>query len=238
MSNHVLLDSREHAELRVSTRRLPGHGDAIMSCLVVPAEFRQVQSEYPILFRLDQGAGTFQAVAMFGFETGENLFLENDRWDARYLPLVMDIQPFLIGDGGEGAEAKQVHIDGASSRLGDEEGVRVFDEFNRPTPYLEDIAEKLGALDEGYQASAAFFAALNRYALLEPMSLEVTLDDGSTHRLVGFHVIDEERLRALDADALLELHKADHLLPIFMALASLGNIGRLVERKNRRVRGG
>jgi hypothetical protein len=66
----------------------------------------------------------------------------------------------------------------------------------------------------------------------------VTLDDGSTNRLVGFHVIDEDRLRALDEASLGDLHASGHLLPIFMAMASLSNLSALIARKNRRMRNG
>lgn len=235
MSDHRVLTAQDHRDLRIRVERGADLGDGVMCCITVPTEFRQVQSHFPILFRLNTERDSFSALAMFGFETGENLFLEDGRWKADYVPLAIDIQPFLIGMDAEGAETKQVHIDMASPRIGAGEGVRVFDEDGRPTPYLEAIAEKLGALDEGYQGSGDFFAALRQHDLLEPLTLEITLDDGSTNRLVGFHVIDEERLRGLDAAALGDLHAMGHLMPIFMAIASIGNLGKLVARKNRRI---
>ena len=238
MSSHAPLTPEHHRELRVRTERGAELGDGVMSCITVPSEFRRVQDEYPILFRRNLERDDFTALAMFGFEAGENLFLENGRWDADYRPLAMEIQPFLIGGAPDQRAEKPVHIDLASARLGGDEGVRLFDEGGRPTPYLEKAAENLGALDEGYQASIGFFAALRRHELLEPFALEITLEDGSTNRLVGFHVIDEDRLRELDGATLGELHRAGHLMPIFMALASLGRIGALVARKNRRLRHG
>jgi hypothetical protein len=111
----------------------------------------------------------------------------------------------------------------------------VFDDAGRPTRYLEAVSEQLGELDEGWQTSGDFFAALRRYELLEPLTLEITLDDGSVNRLVGFHVIDEARLSALDAVALGGLHAEGHLMPIFMAVASIGNFNALVARKNERL---
>lgn len=238
MADHQMLTAEAHRDLRVRTERGEGLGDGVMSAIAVPSEFRQLQNEYPILFRLDQEHDRFTALAMFGFQNGENLFLEGSRWDARYLPLAIDIQPFLIGRSASVEDAKQVHVDLASPRLGGDEGVRLFDVDGHPTPYLEAVAEKLGALDAGYQASGDFFAALRRYDLLEPFTLEVSLDDGSINRMVGFHVIDEARLRALDGAALEELHAAGHLMPIFMAVASLANLGKLVARKNRTMRHG
>lgn len=241
MSSHTILTAEAHRDLRVRTVRGEAFGDAVMTCLVVPNEFRRVQEEYPILFRLDAQRDAFAAHALFGFEDGENLFLDGDRWDARVRPLAIEIQPFLIGASPDG-ELKQVHVDLASPRLvrtpADDEGVRIFDETGEPTPYLEQMAERLGELDAGYQASADFFAALRRHELLEPLMLDVTLEDGSDNRLVGFHAIDEDRLASLDAGALAALHEAGYLLPIYMAVASLGRIGALVERKNRRVRRG
>lgn len=238
MTAHALLTAEDHGDLRIRRERGAALGDAVMSCIAVPDEFRQLQNRYPILFQRGRDRESFTAVALFGFEEGENLFLDGDRWDAPYRPLAMDIQPFLIGAPASGSDAKQVHVDMASPRITAGEGVRVFDEFGRPTPYLETIAERLGALDLGYQRAGAFFAALDRLDLFEPLTLEVTLEDGSVNRLVGFHVLDEDKVRELDSTGLGDLHQGAHLAPLFMALASQANIGALIERKNQRLRHG
>ncbi|WP_423602228.1 SapC family protein [Sphingomonas sp. MS122] len=239
MTQHAILDSNTHRALRVRADVGMDLGDGVMGTLTVPSEFRNVQGHFPILFRREAGRDDFFALALFGFENGENLFLDGDRWDARYRPLSLAIQPFLIGRPQSGEGPGQVHVDLGHPRIAaDGEGVRLFDADGAPTPYLEDVAERLGALDEGYRASKDFFEALVAHDLLEPFSLEVTLDDMSVHSLVGYHIIDEAKLRLLDADALARLHAAGHLMPIFMALASLSQISALVARKNRRLAGG
>ncbi|MHA6719998.1 SapC family protein [Sphingomonas sp. RS6] len=235
MSNHVSLTAEAHRDLRVRTDCGADLGDAVMHCLTVPDEFRRVQNEYPILFRYDAVRDSYAAFAIFGFAAGENLFLQGDRWDARYRPLAIDIQPFLIGRAAPDAPGSQVHVDMASARLTTGEGIRVFDEDGAPTPYLERVAAQLGELEVGLRGADAFYAALRRHELLEPLSVDVTLADGSTNRLVGYHAIDEDRLRALDGAAMAELHDAGHLMPLFMALASLSNFDALVARKNRRM---
>lgn len=238
MSNHQIVNNAQHRDLRVLVGHSAELGDAVMACLTVPYEFRRVQAEFPIVFRRDLETGAFAAWALFGFEEGENLFLDGETWDATYKPLAQSIQPFLIGRAADGPG--QVHIDmdhPRVTRAGDD-GVRLFDDEGAPSPLLEAIAERLGDLDHGYQAAPGFFAALERYELLEPFTLEVPLEDGSRHSLVGFHIIDEARLQGLDASTLGELHAAGHLMPLFMALASLSNFSELVARRNRKVRGG
>jgi hypothetical protein len=239
MTQHAVLDNKSHRELRVRANAGVDLGDGVMATLTVPSEFRNIQGHFPILFRREIERNEFMAVALLGFESGENLFLDGDRWDARYRPLSLAIQPFLIGRTVAGDGPGQVHVDLEHPRIArGDEGIRLFDVDGAATPYLEQIAERLGDLDQGYRESGAFYEALLAYDLLEPFSLEVTLDDGSVHSLVGFHIIDEAKLSALDADALGALHAADHLMPIFMALASLSQLSALVERKNRRRGGG
>lgn len=238
MTRHEVLNPADHAALHIRMGAGPELGDGVNACLTVPSEFRRLACEYPILFRYDPARRRFGSLALFGFEEGENLFVENGRWDASCRPLAMAVQPFLVGRPRDGQGPSQVHVDMGHPRIASNaEGLAVFDAAGQPTPYLEEIAGMLGALDEGYRASDEFYAALDRYDLLEPFSMDVPLAGGAVHSMVGYHLINEDRLRALESGMLAELHGAGHLEPIYMALASLGNLGKLVRRKNRRTHG-
>ncbi len=239
MSNHQILNDVDHRRLRVHSGAGAQYGDTVMACLAPPAEFRQIQGHFPIVFRRNIESGAFAALALFGFESGENLFLEGENWGAGYRPMALAIQPFLIGRPAEGGDTPQVHVDMTHPRIAtNEEGTRVFDEDGRPTPHLDAIAERLGDLDHAHRQSPAFFEALVRYDLIEPFTLEVPLNDGSRHSLVGYHTINEGRLAVLDGDALGQLNAGGHLSPMFMAMASLSRFSELVARKNARIAGG
>jgi SapC len=236
MSNHQILEPTRHADLRVHNAASAAFGDNVIGCLTTPSEFRDVQAHYPIVFRRDITTGAFSPLALFGFETGENLFLDGDRWDARYRPMAQAIQPFLIGKPASGSDVAQVHIDMTSPRISATgEGMRVFDMDGRPTPFLEAMATQLAELDQGHRQSPDFCSMLERLELLEPFTLEVPLKDGSRHSLVGYHIIAEERLSTLDGAALGDLQARGYLLPIFMAVASLSHFSDLVARKNARL---
>lgn len=237
MSNHQILNPAGHSELRIHAGASDAFGDNVMACLATPSEFRSIQAHYPIVFRRDISTGAFSPLAMLGFDNGENLFLDGDHWDARYRPMAQAIQPFLIGRAATDNEIAQVHIDMDSPRISKTgEGTRVFDVDGRPTPFLEAMATRLAALDDGYRQSPDFCATLERLDLLEPFTMEVPLDDGSRHSLVGYHIVAEERLSGLTGTELSDLQTKGYLLPVFMAVASLSRFSELVARKNARLK--
>jgi len=230
MPNHAALNNIEHHDLRIDTRRDAALGDEVMFAITFPAEFRNVQAHYPIVFR--RGAdGAMQPLALFGFTEGQNLFLHEGRWNATYVPLSIERQPFLIGRDGE---SLTVHVDLDHPRATTGQGEALFRAHGGTTEYLDRITSVLLALHDGIAQVPAFVAALEKHRLLESFALDIELDDGNVNRLSGFHTIHEERLRALDADALADLHRAGFLEPVFMAVASVSRFRDLIERMNRR----
>ena len=236
MANHQLLDNVTHKDLRVITDRSAWYGDDVASAGVFPLEFRRVQAEYPIAFRKNDSTGLFEALALFGFTAGENLFLGPDGWNAGYIPLSIERQPFLIGfQSTTDGEEPVVHIDMDSPRISDTEGHAVFLEHGGHSPYLEHINSVLMAIHNGYEVMKGFSAALTEFDLLEPFSLELSLNDGSKQRLAGLHTINEVTLNALGGDALEQLHAKGYLEHIYMVMASIANFTALIDRKNARL---
>jgi hypothetical protein len=233
MSRHVALNNIDHRHLRVDTRRGAALGDDQMFAPTFPAEFRNVQSHYPIVFH-KSAQGSFQPVALFGFRRDENLFLDGERWDAGYVPLAIERQPFLIGASGSDLG---VHIDLDHPRVGSASGELLFREHGGTTPYLDRMTSVLRTLHDGLEATRDFVATLLRLDLLESFVLDVELAQGAQHRMAGFYAIHEERLRALDETSIAALHRGGQLEPIYMALASLAQLRALIERMNRRVAG-
>jgi len=230
MPNPVLLNNIDHAAMRVIATRGAAYGDNVMSALTWPDEFRTLQAHYPIVFQ-QNGEGGYDALALFGFQPGENLFLDGETWDAAEIPLSIQRQPFLIGVDGEDM---MVHVDLDSPRLSREHGEPLFLPQGGNTEYTERMASVLRAIHLGLEGARGFTAALLEHNLLESFFLDITLDDGSDNRLAGFYTIHEERLAALDGAALERLHRAGHLQAIYMVLASLSQFRALIDRKNRR----
>lgn len=230
MPRHAQLNNLDHRDLRIATGRGAAWGDDMMSALTFPREFRDVQSSYPIVFQ-KSADGSFQPVALFGFRQGQNLFLGPAGWDAHYVPLAVERQPFLIGLSADGEP--MMHIDLDHPRVGREQGEALFRTHGGTTDYLDRMSSMLLALHEGVQAIPAFVDALLRHDLLESFVLDIETDDGAQHRLAGFYTVHEERLAALAADAVANLHRDGHLEAIYFAIASLSNFRDLIERVRR-----
>jgi SapC protein len=236
MPKHVLLNNVDHHDLRVIAKRSADYGDDVVAVPTFPGEFRDLQAYYPIAFQKIR-EDEFQPLALLGLRQGENLFLSDKGWDAPYVPLAIERQPFLIGVADE---EPLVHIDLDHPRVvrgEDADGEPLFLEFGGTAPYLERMASVLRALHEGLRDSAGFIGVLLRHELLEPFVLEVRLDDRSENRLSGLQTINEERLRGLDGAALQELSRQGYLQAAYMAIASLSHLRDLIERANRRVAG-
>jgi hypothetical protein len=229
MTHIVSLNHTEHKDLRVITRRGAPYGDETMAVLTFPGEFRNVQAHYPIVFTRSK-EGVFSPLALFGLRDKQNLFLTEQGWDAHYLPLMVERQPFFIGQGPNG---KFLQLDLDSPRVSRAEGEPLFQEAGGNTPFLDRISAVLATIDQGVTATAAFIAALQEHHLLESFVLDIELRDGAQYRFGGFFTIQEERLSKLDSVALGKLHEKGYLQAIYMVVASLARFRDLIERANR-----
>ena len=239
MTNNVLLNNVEHKDLKIIMERGAQFGDNVWYTIAFPFEFRNLNAHYPIFFQRDGASGKIFPIVLFGFENGENLFLEGASWDAHYIPLGIKRHPFSIGkqivnENGEEFEKRVVSIDLDSPRVSSTEGEPLFLELGGPSDILDNYSEMLETIHNGMEQIDTFIAMLEKYELLEPFSMEVALDDQSKNQLIGFYAINEEKLSALNLESLGELNTSGCLQSAYMTIASQSNVQDLVERKNKK----
>lgn len=239
MPRHVMLNNVAHRNLRIINRFGPEFGDDVGMVLVFPTEYADVQREYPIFFRKDPANGEFQSIALLGFDKNENLFLDEGRWDANYIPGVVARGPFLIGfqeqeTQGEVRVEPVIHIDLDSPRVSETEGEPVFLPQGGSSPYLDKVALVLRGIRDGLGASKAMFAAFAEHDLIEPVKLDIKPSSDESYSLVGLYTISEQKLAALDGSALEKLNRSGFLQGAYLVLASINNVRRLIALKQRR----
>lgn len=240
MSKHVLLDNVRHKDLRVKHKYEKNQGYDISVTRVFPVEFAQLQMEYPIFFSKNPDTGHFEAVALLGFSEHENLYLGDVGWAAAYLPLSIQRHPFLIGfqekaEAGIPAREPVVHIDLDHPSVNKDDGELLFLKHGGESAMLERMGSILLTIYQGHEINKSFSQLLVGLDLIESLALEVELKDGTKQNLSGLYTINETVLNGLNANALDVLHQKGHLQNIYMVLASLPNLAKLIERKNQQL---
>lgn len=240
MTNHVLLNNVSHQDLRVATGFSAEYGDNVSSALVFPTEFVELQKEYPILFRQSSGTQKYQATVLLGLSQGENLFLNPNAksgWDARYIPAAIAKGPFLIGfQSQDPSQTKTavVHIDLDHPKVGQQNGYPLFLEHGGNSPYLEHVARVLDMIHQGVAVQELMFNMFSEMDLIEPVNIEIDLNNGEKYQLLGNYTINQEKLAALSGDQLEKLNKPGFLPLAYAVITSMTNIRKLTEIKNSR----
>ena len=241
MANNALLNNVEHQDIRIITRHSAELGDDRMYALTFPFEFRNVQAYYLIMFHQD-AKGELYPIALFGFQQNENLFLDELGWNAPYIPAMIRREPFLIGYQGSEIQddedkTRVLSIDLDHPRVSKEEGELLFQPLGGRTPFLEQMANLMEDIYTGYLHNRIFMDALKEHDLLEAVTLDIKLKDGSENQLLGFHTINEEKVQQLPGDVLQQFSENHMLMPLFMVLASMTNLRTLIEIKNEKLEG-
>lgn len=235
VADPVLLNNVDHAGLRVAIAHGAAFGDVANRIDLLPTEFADASRDFPILFRrTGTGPADYAAFALLGFDADENLFFDGDRWTSSYIPAVQQRGPFSIGltRGADGpAGAPMIHVDLDDPRVGRDDGQPLFRPHGGNAPLLDAIVRVLEALYIGIETAPAMFAGFVAENLIEPVTLDIAMPDGTRYRLPDCHTISAERLAALDGAALERLHRSGHLAPAFFVAASLRIMARLIDLK-------
>jgi hypothetical protein len=241
MASPVLLNNVDHRDVRVRTGHSAEFGDATNMVRVFATEYEELQREYPILIRRDD-EGRFHAAALLGLDPDENLFLGAKGWEGRTVPALLQRGPFSIGVPAQGPNGQPVgepmiHIDLDHPRVSRTEGHPVFLPQGGNSPYLDHVAGVLRAIFTGVEVDKTIFGAFEEYQLIEPIQIEIKVDEHRQYNVPDSYTISLERLMQLDGAALEKLHRADYFRAAVWLASSLRNVGRLIDLKNARDAG-
>jgi len=226
VSNVVLLDSVAHRKLRVHTQVGARFGDNQRFVGVVVDEFPALALHYPILFSKDADTGQFYCGAMLGFDTGENLFLDDQQALTAYRPLNLQRGPFATASSDLAVDLDHPRLTPA----GDQE---LFTAAGEPGKYLQTIMGVMRELRPGLERTRIFIDTLLSLKLIEAIAISARFDDGNRRELAGLYTINQDELKGLPDAAVLDLFRRGYLQLIYLMRNSLKHLSLLVQRKNR-----
>jgi hypothetical protein len=226
----VPLNREQHRDLRVIQRPAPfGFASRTNSLLLAAVELPLAAREYPIVF-VGQDDGPYTLGALVGLRDAENLFVNTDgAWaPSAYVPAFVRRYPFVLAEGAEN-DPLTVFVDEAYDGVSMTEGQPIFDADGKETEYLSGVINFLRDFHGEMKRTAAFASRVAELGLLEQKTVSIERD-GASQVLQGLWVVNEDKLRSLPDEAVLELFRSGYLGWIYLHLASMANVTRLAER--------
>ena len=222
----------QHQNLKLSSKRDLSH---IANQHIVPvsaSEYAQASASFPVVLVKDPESERYRSVAMLGLEAGENLFYKNDQWSALTVPQSIGMIPFSLGLDPERENTLTACVDVDSPFIGEDKEIALFDEDGKQTEALVNIENALGRLYENEKMTETFTKEMLENDLLQELELNITFANEEKKKLVGIFTINEEKLKSLSDDKVLDFHKRGLFVPIYAMLGSLGQVNRLVQLRN------
>jgi hypothetical protein len=175
-------------------------------------------------------------IALLGLRQNENLYVDaTGQWAPNvYVPAFVRRYPFVLAEKPEGQVGDDftVFLDEGYEGFNASEGQRLFNEDGTDTELLTHAVGFLSEFQQNVARTKWFMQQLVKHDLLEPRNVQLQKggEGGKSINLNGLFVINEDKLRALDAKVTHELMLEGVLGWAYAHLLSLANIDRLAAR--------
>jgi len=198
------------------------------------SEFVPAGRHYPIVFISGDGK-SFNAVAIVGMNTKENLFVSDGHWAGEtYMPAYARRYPFCMARMNVNQVEQKNRLICIEQSAIDENGEAMFDAKGQPTSKWQDLERLLGEYETDLERVREMCAIVADYGLLEPFTMQAKLKlekGGGSMQLGGMHRIAEKNIENLNAAQLKNLLRRGIMARIYVHLLSLEHFGRLLDRK-------
>lgn len=215
----TVLNIKEHGELRLAPAKDHRFAESMNSVVLAASEFPEAALHYPVVFA--EADGRWSAYAVTGPSTGRNSFVGKDgKWlEGAYIPALIRRYPFvLVTDSGQ--RSLSLAADLSSSMLKGKSGVKLYED-GKPSKTATNVLRFCVAFDNQLKVSQDLFKRIADAGILVSRRADVTLPDKTKSAIVGFHVVDEKKLAALDDETFVSLRKDGVLNLIYCHLWSM-----------------
>jgi len=232
MANFVPVRKEQHQNLKLASKRDLAHiaGQHIVS--VTAAEYAQASASFPVVFIKNPESPRYRSVVMLGLEASENLFYNDAKWNGLSIPQSVGMTPFGLGLDPDKENTLTACIDMDSILVGEDKDLAIFEEDGKESELLVNVQNSLGRLYENEKMTEDFVKELEENDLLQELELNINFTNGEKKKLTGIFTVNEEKVKSLADDKVLDFHKRGLFVPIYAMLGSLGQINRLVQLRN------
>ncbi|BDI61412.1 SapC family protein [Qipengyuania nanhaisediminis] len=227
------LNSRDHADWKVSSFADAGFLANSHAIPLTVDEFVDAQRNYPIVFTAGDNP---LPIALFGLNEGVNTFIDGDgKLQAGvYVPAYIRRYPFILAKLNKDSDDMSLCFDPQAGVVGKtEDGQALFD-GDKPTEYTNGVLEFCRRFEESGQRTKSFVEELGKLDILMDGEIAITRNDMPDKPFVyrGFQMVDENKLRELDAETTERLNKNGMMMLIHAHLFSMNLMRTLFERQS------
>ena len=203
------LNSRDHGKWRAKSL---DSADFLKTQHAIPLtvdEFAQAQRDFPIVF--SSGDNPLPLLLM-GLNEGVNTYVDDSGkvTENVYVPAYVRRYPFMLAKLRPDSDELSLCFDPTSNVIGDfKDGDLLFDDDGKPQENVDRILEFCEHFEQAGQRTRVFIEELTKNGLLMDGEIAITQGDNPDKPFVyrGFQMVDQEKLRDLPDEKVLEWHK-------------------------------
>jgi len=154
---------------------------------------------------------------LLGFRKGDNAYVNDQgQWLGQYVPAALRRHPFALAttQAGQGDEY-QLAIDPQSQAFDTQEGQPLFDAQGQLSPAVQERIKLLKAFELQVRQTQAAVRLIEQLGLFDMEQLTIKKDGQQLASIAGLRMINEARLKALDAQGLHSLNQAGALALVY-----------------------
>lgn len=230
--NVVPITQERHGKKRIKAIQNFDFAKNVNMASIMVHEFSRAASIYPIVFVEDKQKDQFKPVVLLGLEEGENLFVQNDAWQASYIPAIIRRYPFALATTAEEGRFL-VCVDEGSDLVNDDDGQPLFGDDGKPAELMERVKRYLGELQQMDAFTENFCKYLAEKNMFTPLNMKVRIGN-ELRNITGAYIVNEERLNSLSDETFLEMRQSKFVPVVYSHLSSLSQIERLLNFKEKK----
>lgn len=216
------LSSTEHGGFKLQRQDRAPFLASVHAVPVTIDEFVLTQRCMPIVFSMGDKP---VPLALMGLNEGVNVFLNDDGAvveQSIYMPAYIRRYPFMLAKLQRDSEEMSLCFDPTSDVIGDyDDGEDLFDN-GQPTELTRSLLNFCEQFETAARRTAAFVEELANADLLMNGELSIQPQDSEKPFLYrGFKMVNEEKLKELDAETLQKFAKNGALALVYAHLMSL-----------------
>ncbi len=236
--NLMPLDSKAHAKLKFPKKFKDFKFTAKANLIpIFIGEMADAARHYPLVFiPMPEPHGPALA-AVVGLGDDKNLMLDkNGQWrENAYIPTYVRRYPFISLKRDDSPNSPlTLGFDQSAEGIGDENGEVLFDDAGNPNERLNLIIKYESEFQTNTEITKLISKMLKDAELFQESNLELKSGNNKDEEQVigGFLMINEQKLRNLPDEQLINLYRNNAIVLAHTHLLSLGNLDRVLKGKH------